>query len=379
MLPTNAAENAMNADAEDWDAHLRLRQWFAEARKDVRRQVYRVSQLDALLLDAQLISLLTKQLERALQDVSARLCGADPCSNTHSCPQADVTVVSRRKAALKALLELAYYAWALWRLGATPGMQMQGLRLGPRGGNVPQKLVFLVVVVGAKWWWPQLKRWAIRRHRGHARALRGFESVVNAAATLNFVLFLYGAEFPSLLLRVLGLRMEYSPTKPGERHVANGTEGTWFGRQKGRGGGGLTLCQTCLSCRTPHQLWAAQPEHWVGRLLDLGLDGAAHGRLARHQPKLELGAGRSAADGAPRAGGTGRGRSVLRLLRRGVACKSLHLQLRPRVLLRVFSERRARWRRVPMRPVRRSCRELPKMAMASQMTQGACSRLTGLN
>lgn len=196
-----------------WAEELSVQSYLRQARSFYQRNVYRVSQLDATLLDTQLLKLLNGQMERLLK----------------SLPKGAQTAL---KPELQGLLELLVLAWSLSKNGGSPGMAMQGLRLTRRDGgklDFERRMWLLCLVVGAKYAFQRLKRFCQRlrgRPRFKAALRRGLstaEGAFRALSLLNFLLFLVRGEYPTLPLRLLGAKLRYTSGDAG--HVANGTRG----------------------------------------------------------------------------------------------------------------------------------------------------------
>ena len=170
------------------------------------RPAYRVGQVDAELLDEELLSLLQKQAGQGF-----RLFG------TH--------LTEEWSGEILALLRLALWKLSIWDHGASYGASLQGLRYVDARANTRsgaeatklQRAAYGTIAVGGRYLWT---RW--ERHLSAAQSESDessslvrrlsylttiFESTHNIAAFFSFVVFLYNGRYRTLLDRLLGMRL----------------------------------------------------------------------------------------------------------------------------------------------------------------------------
>lgn len=174
----------------------------------------RVGQLDASILDTELLELLRGQLFNAFKYFHPEL-------------------KDKYSVEILLLLRLALFKVTVWDHDTTYGAKLQHLKLVQStsriGGKIiplnrKQKLAYGAIVVGGSYLWRKMETFlALRDEPGelaendtHARGIRVLRKSVDFLNSLwevstlaNFVLFLYSGRYSTLILRLL--RMRYVP------------------------------------------------------------------------------------------------------------------------------------------------------------------------
>ncbi|KAI9217989.1 Pex12 amino terminal region-domain-containing protein, partial [Blastocladiella britannica] len=196
---------------------------------EVTTLIPRVGQLDAALLDAQLLSILREPLDTAL--------GLFKASFT--------PILAKYNPELTAAFQLLLLSLSLYRSGATYGLRLQNLTYRPStdapratvGLTRRQTVMHALLTVGLPWFWTRATQYMADHHWGSssphhnddeiesdgngwwrryvisARSARAMawkaallaEPVWSAAALANFVRFLATGRYRSLPDRILGL------------------------------------------------------------------------------------------------------------------------------------------------------------------------------
>ncbi|KAF2221666.1 Pex12 amino terminal region-domain-containing protein [Elsinoe ampelina] len=170
------------------------------------RPAFRVGQLDAELLDEELLTLFKAQVGDGLKYFGA-----------HLGEEWGLEI----QAALRAVL----WKLSIWDKGVSYGGWLQGLRYGDaRGGEGGvlgrptgwQKVVYGVVTVGGRYGWERWEEWLLDREGGReeegwverlGRVTRTVGMAHEVAAFVSFLVFLYNGRYRTLVDRVLGLRL----------------------------------------------------------------------------------------------------------------------------------------------------------------------------
>ncbi|PNS13932.1 Peroxisomal bioproteinsis factor 2 [Sphaceloma murrayae] len=172
------------------------------------RPAFRVGQLDAELLDEELLTLFKGQVSDALKHYG-----------THLSDEWGLEIV----AALRAVL----WKLSIWDRGVSYGGWLQGLRYGDArngtGGEGKalgqptwgQKVVYGLVTVGGRYGWEKWEDWLLEREGYDAppfverlgRLTRALSTGHEIAAFASFLVFLYNGRYRTLVDRVLGLRL----------------------------------------------------------------------------------------------------------------------------------------------------------------------------
>ncbi|KAG1872736.1 Pex12 amino terminal region-domain-containing protein [Suillus tomentosus] len=170
-------------------------------------RIIRVGQLDAELLDAELVHILIEPVSKALATVNA-------------------SMKSRFEPELALLVQLVLYRFSVWSSGASYGAMLQGLRYSvPSSGLNSRPSRRLLIIHGAltilvpyfrnrlhahalSHAWPDAPASDIRR-RAWA-ALTSLETAHGAFSLLNFVAFLWNGRYRTIIDRFLAMRLEPS-------------------------------------------------------------------------------------------------------------------------------------------------------------------------
>ncbi|KAG0709771.1 Pex12 amino terminal region-domain-containing protein [Suillus ampliporus] len=172
-------------------------------------RIIRVGQLDAELLDAELVHILIEPVSKALATVNA-------------------SMKARLEPELALLVQLVLYRFSVWTSGASYGAMLQGLRYSvPSSGSgstskPPRRLLIihgaLTILVpyfrnrihayALSHAWPDAPASDIRR-RAWA-ALANLETAHGAFSLVNFVAFLWNGRYRTIVDRFLAMRLEPS-------------------------------------------------------------------------------------------------------------------------------------------------------------------------
>ncbi|KAF4556056.1 Peroxisomal biogenesis factor 2-like protein [Elsinoe fawcettii] len=171
------------------------------------RPAFRVGQLDAELLDEELLGLFKSQVGDALKYFGPHL-------------------GDEYGAEILALLRGVLWKLSIWDKGVSYGGWLQGLRYGDARGKVDdgvlgkptgwQKVVYGVVTVGGRYGWERWEEWLLDREGGYetspvverlGRVTRAVSTGHEVAAFVSFLVFLYNGRYRTLVDRVLGLRL----------------------------------------------------------------------------------------------------------------------------------------------------------------------------
>ena len=220
--------------------------------------VMKVNQVDARVLDTELLDLLQIQL----------------CS-MFAPPFFAPGVVDKYKPELKALLDFLLFRFTIFQNEPTPGMRMQNLRfvdghaigtsvssaassVDAHAPRVSQRLLLGFLCIAGQWGFARLRRHALvagwadevqhpqplishtsdAQARGQGerssgtrgggqwkrrayRALTRAESLFRLAWLINFLVFLRVGSYPSLLQRLVGMRLVYGPSSGGAARNIN--------------------------------------------------------------------------------------------------------------------------------------------------------------
>ncbi|KAJ8590868.1 hypothetical protein M405DRAFT_895709 [Rhizopogon salebrosus TDB-379] len=171
-------------------------------------RIIRVGQLDAELLDAELVHILTEPVSKALGTVSA-------------------SMKARYEPELALLVQLVLYRFSVWSSGASYGAMLQGLRYSvsspgssSRLSSPPRRLLIihgaLTILVpylrnrihayALSRAWPDAPTSDIRRRAW--TALMNIEAAHGAFSLANFVAFLWDGRYRTIVDRVLSMRLD---------------------------------------------------------------------------------------------------------------------------------------------------------------------------
>lgn len=192
--------------------------WELLSSREGTRPAFRVGQVDAELLDDELVDLLRGQVGEALKYFSPSL--KDDWS-------AEILL------ALRAVL----FKLSVWDNDATYGAALQNLQYSDarRGGAAlspptrVQKILYGLVTVGGRYGWDKWENWLIDQDNGYdpptplVRRLASLTSKLTSAhsvaAFVSFLVFLLHGRYRTLLDRILGLRL-VPPTSQVSREVS---------------------------------------------------------------------------------------------------------------------------------------------------------------
>ncbi|TKX23380.1 hypothetical protein C1H76_4448 [Elsinoe australis] len=182
------------------------------------RPAFRVGQLDAELLDEELLGLFKGQVGDALKYFGQ-----------HLADEWGLEIVAG--------LRVVLWKLSIWDKGVSYGGWLQGLRYadarrgegrwwGRDGGEEAmgrledpsrvQKLVYGLVTVGGRYGWEKWEDWLLEREGGYeisslverlGRVTRALSTGHEIAAFVSFLVFLYNGRYRTLVDRVLGLRL----------------------------------------------------------------------------------------------------------------------------------------------------------------------------
>ncbi|KAK0734184.1 Pex12 amino terminal region-domain-containing protein [Lasiosphaeria miniovina] len=199
--------------------------WDAISSREGTRPAFRVGQVDAELLDEELVELLRGQVGDAL-----RYFGGAGATNTNNLKEEWGAELSM---ALRAVL----FKLTVWDHDATYGAALQNLKYtdARRDGSVLaaptrwQKSMYGLVTVGGKYLWAKWEDWLLDQDDGlddpsprvqRLSHLTSTLSTVHAAAALaSFLVFLLHGRYRTLLDRVLRMRLA-PPTSQVSREVS---------------------------------------------------------------------------------------------------------------------------------------------------------------
>jgi len=174
------------------------------------RPAFRVGQVDAELLDEELLQLLKGQVGDALKYFGGHL--TDDWS-----------------AEILAGLRLILWKLSIWDRGTSYGASLQGLRYvdarlkharsGTTGADPSrwQKIAYGMLTVGGRYGWQKWEDWLLEREGGYeqpssaiqrlSRFTQWFSTTYEVAALASFLVFLYNGCYRTLVDRVLKLRL----------------------------------------------------------------------------------------------------------------------------------------------------------------------------
>ncbi|KIK37641.1 hypothetical protein CY34DRAFT_810130 [Suillus luteus UH-Slu-Lm8-n1] len=171
-------------------------------------RIIRVGQLDAELLDAELVHILTEPVSKALATVNA-------------------SMKTRFEPELALLVELVLYRFSVWSSGASYGAMLQGLRysvpssgLGSRAPRQRLLIIHGTLTILVPYFRNRLHAYALShawpdapasdtRRRAWA-ALTSLETAHGAFSLLNFIAFLWNGKYRTIVDRFLVMRLEPS-------------------------------------------------------------------------------------------------------------------------------------------------------------------------
>lgn len=195
--------------------------WDAASSREGTRPAFRVGQVDAELLDEELVQLLRGQAADAL-----RYAGG-PGRSLQDEWAAEILLV----------LRAALFKLTVWDHDATYGAALQNLKYtdARRGGPVlvpptrVQKALYGLVTVGGRYAWTRMEDWLLSQDNGldppspRVQRLSRFASVAESAhavaAFASFLVFLLHGRYRTLLDRILRMRLA-PPTSQVSREVS---------------------------------------------------------------------------------------------------------------------------------------------------------------
>ncbi|KAG2156190.1 Pex12 amino terminal region-domain-containing protein [Suillus clintonianus] len=172
-------------------------------------RIIRVGQLDAELLDAELVHILTEPVSKALATVNA-------------------SMKARLEPELALLVQLVLYRFSVWSSGASYGAMLQGLRYSVPSSSLgsssrpPRRLLIMhgALTILVPYFRNRLNAYALSRawpdapasdtRRRAWSALTSLESAHGALSLLNFVAFLWNGRYRTIVDRLLAMRLEPS-------------------------------------------------------------------------------------------------------------------------------------------------------------------------
>lgn len=191
--------------------------WDVLSSRDGTRPAFRVSQVDAELLDEELLDLLKGQVGEALKYFSGGHLQDDWSSEI--------------QLALRAML----FKLTVWDNDATYGAALQNLkftdarRTGVTAPTRTQKSLYGLVSVFGKYAWDKWEDWLVEQQDGYdepslrvrllSRWTDRFSTTHSAAACVSFLVFLLHGKYRTLLDRVLRMRLA-PPTSQVSREVS---------------------------------------------------------------------------------------------------------------------------------------------------------------
>ncbi|KAH8679960.1 Pex12 amino terminal region-domain-containing protein [Tricladium varicosporioides] len=192
--------------------------WDSIRGREGTRPAFRVGQVDAELLDEELLNLLKGQVGDALKYFGSHI--QDDWS-------AEIML------ALRAVL----FKLTIWDHDATYGAALQNLKFTDARNTGPvlvspsrwQKAIYGAFTVGGKYAWTKWEKWLVDndngydepspRHKKLSRLSDAVSTVHSTAAFASFLVFLVNGRYRTLLDRVLGLRLA-PPTSQVSREVS---------------------------------------------------------------------------------------------------------------------------------------------------------------
>ncbi|KAL1864135.1 peroxisome assembly protein (Peroxin-2) [Diaporthe australafricana] len=195
--------------------------WDAVSSPEGTRPGFRVGQVDAELLDEELVQLLRDQVGDALKYVGGL------GSNLKEEWSAEILL------ALRAVL----FKLTVWDHDATYGAALQNLKYTDARHDGPvlvapsrlQKSLYGLITVGGKYGWARLENWLLNQDNGFdtpspraqrlSRLTSTAESVHSVAAFASFLVFLLHGRYRTLLDRILRMRLA-PPTSQVSREVS---------------------------------------------------------------------------------------------------------------------------------------------------------------
>lgn len=171
-------------------------------------RIIRVGQLDAELLDAELVHILTEPVSKALAIVNA-------------------SMKTRFEPELALLVELVLYRFSVWSSGASYGAMLQGLRysvpssgLGSRVSRQQLLIIHGALTILVPYFRNRLHAYALSHawpdapasdtRRRAWTALTSLETAHGAFSLINFIAFLWNGKYRTIVDRFLVMRLEPS-------------------------------------------------------------------------------------------------------------------------------------------------------------------------
>ncbi|KAF2151687.1 hypothetical protein K461DRAFT_328201 [Myriangium duriaei CBS 260.36] len=169
------------------------------------RPAFRVGQVDAELLDAELLTLFRGQISDGLRHFGTHL--ADDWG-----------------AEIGALLRVVLWKLSIWDTGVSYGGRLQGLKYvdarGRKGEEKDvgkwQRILYGMVTVGGRYGWEKWEDWLLDREgtleygrwtQRLGRASKWLSSTHDVAAFVGFLVFLYNGRYRTLVDRALRMRL----------------------------------------------------------------------------------------------------------------------------------------------------------------------------
>lgn len=195
--------------------------WDTISSREGTRPAFRVGQVDAELLDEELVGLLRDQVGEALKYIGG--IGSD--------------VKEEWSSEIHLALRAVLFKLTVWDHDATYGAALQNLRYTDARHDGPvlippsrvQKALYGLFTVGGKYAWTRLEGWLLRHDDGfdepHPRIKKLIrltsvaENVHAAAAFVSFLVFLLHGRYRTLLDRILRMRLA-PPTSQVSREVS---------------------------------------------------------------------------------------------------------------------------------------------------------------
>lgn len=206
--------------------------WDTLSSREGTRPAFRVGQVDAELLDEELVELLRGQVGDALKYVGGGGAGGGVGQGGSG-----NSILQDWEAEVSVLLRAVLFKLTVWDHDATYGAALQNLRYtdARRGGPalVPpsrwQKAVYGLVTVGGRYFWAKWEDWLMEQDDGFegpgpaVRRLSRWTSTLStmhaSAAFASFLVFLLHGRYRTLLDRVLRMRLA-PPTSQVSREVS---------------------------------------------------------------------------------------------------------------------------------------------------------------
>lgn len=192
--------------------------WESISGREGTRPAFRVGQVDAELLDEELLELLKGQVGEGLKYFGSHLC--DEWA-------AEITLC----------LRACLFKFTIWDHNATYGAALQNLRFTDARNKSPilvppskrQKALYGMFTVGGKYAWTRWEDWLVDKDNGYddpsstvqrlSRLSSAVSGIHSAAAFASFLVFLVNGRYRTLLDRVLRLRLA-PPTSQVSREVS---------------------------------------------------------------------------------------------------------------------------------------------------------------